>query len=84
MLSPLCGRAVALRDVGKQHLVSPEVAGALTKTATRGGRQVAILRLCCTLVARVEITSYECMQKNCVAVYSGMHLIFVWLLISYQ
>jgi hypothetical protein len=25
---------------------------------------VAILRLCCTLVARVEITAYACMQKK--------------------
>jgi hypothetical protein len=40
---------------------------------------VAILRLCCTLVATVEITSYACVQQSTfwVALYNDATLIFL-------
>lgn len=42
------------------------------------------LRLCCILVARVEITSYAAMQWERVALYSCRCYIFVCFLHSYQ
>jgi hypothetical protein len=51
MLSPHCRCVVAPRNVEEHHFVCLEVAGALTTIPTCHGRQVAILRLCCTLVA---------------------------------
>jgi hypothetical protein len=48
-------------------------------------RFFAILRLCCTLVAKVEITSYACNKKLFrISLYNGVRLIFVCLLLSYQ
>jgi hypothetical protein len=52
ILSPHRGCAVAMRHV----------AGALTGAPTYHGTQVAILRLSCTLVARVGIIYYACVQ----------------------
>jgi hypothetical protein len=86
MLLPHCRCVVALHHVEKQHLVFLEVAGALTTTSTFHGRSATIIHVCCTVVARVETTFYACVQKQTfsVALYSGMYLIFVWLLLSYQ
>jgi hypothetical protein len=54
---------VALRHVEKR-LIRLHAAGTLTGTATRHCEEVSILRLCCTLVARLEITSLACEQKE--------------------
>jgi hypothetical protein len=86
MLSPHCGCVVVLLHA-EEHLVCLEVAGALTTTLKRHSGQVSILYLCCTLVARAEITSCACAQKKntfWVALYNGVCLIFMWLLLSYQ
>jgi hypothetical protein len=66
----------------KKHLVCLEVNGALITSPTCH----VISSLCCTLVARSEITCYARMQKKLlqVALYNGVHLISVWLLLSYQ
>jgi hypothetical protein len=56
----------------------------LNTTTTCQDRQVGIS---CTLVVRVEITSKTCMQEEITfwfALYNGVHLIIVWLLLSYQ
>jgi hypothetical protein len=46
---------------------------------------VAILLLCCTLVARIEITFYASVQKKIsLALCNTVRWIFVWLLLSYQ
>jgi hypothetical protein len=63
-MSPRCGCVVALRPAEKQHSVCFEAAGTFTSTTTCHCRLVAILRLCCSVAARVEVTSYACVQKK--------------------
>jgi hypothetical protein len=63
MLSPRCGCAVALRQVEKQHLVCIEVAGILPTTPNCHCISVK-LRLCCSVLARIEVTSYACVVKK--------------------
>jgi hypothetical protein len=46
---------------------------------------VAVLRMCCSLMARIEITFDACVKRTFrVALYNGVRLISVWLLLFCQ